>query len=190
MSSFPSSGGWPVTRFAYALLVGVVGAGIVHIAILFLLPHMTERDAWTRLAELGEVHETVVFDREEGSRLLAIPDPLFLAAACRFELDEGPVRISAPGRMLFWSLSVYDRTGQNIFSLNDRTASESELDIVILKPVHMLELRHTFPEDFAGSIFVEAELDAGMAVIRSFVPDETWRPRVSDYLRSISCDPY
>ena len=190
MSSCPSFGGWAVTRLAYALLIGVVGAGIVHIAILFLLPYMTERDAWTRMAALGDVHETVIIDGKEEDRLLANPDPLFLAAGCRFELDEGPVRISAADRVLFWSLSVYDRTGQNIFSLHDRTASEGELDIVILKPVHMLELRHSFPEDFARSIFVEAELDAGMAVIRSFLPDESWRPRVSRYLRSISCDPY
>jgi uncharacterized membrane protein len=42
-----------VTRFAYALLIGVVGAGIVHIAVLFLLPYMTERDAWTRMAASG-----------------------------------------------------------------------------------------------------------------------------------------
>lgn len=177
-------------RFAYALLVGVVGAGIVHIAILFLLPYVTERDAWTRMAGLGDVHETIVIEGVDAGRVLATPDPLFLAAACRFELDGGPVRISAPDRVQFWSLSVYDRMGQNIFSLNDRTASAGELDIVILKPVHMLELRNAFPDDFASSIFVEAEIETGMAVIRSFLQDESWRARVSGYLQSVTCDPY
>ncbi|MGY6708749.1 MAG: DUF1254 domain-containing protein [Rhizobiaceae bacterium] len=179
-----------MTRFAYALLVGVVGAGIVHIAILFLLPYVTERDAWTRMADLGDLHETVLIDEEQANQLLNAPDPLFLAAACRFELADGPVRISAPESVLFWSLSVYDRTGQNIFSLNDRTASDGELDIVVLKPVHMLELRNVFPEDFASSIFVEADIDTGMVVIRSFLPDESWRARILAYLQGISCDPY
>ena len=179
-----------MTRFAYALLVGVVGAGIVHIAILFLLPYVTERDAWTRMAELGDVNEMIVLEDEQASRLMADSDPLFLAAACRFELDGGPVRISAPDRVQFWSLSVYDRMGQNIFSLNDRTASAGELDIVILRPAQMLELRHAFPEEFASSIFVEADIDTGMAVIRSFMPDGSWRSRVTGYLQNLSCDPY
>ena len=87
-------------------------------------------------------------------------------------------------------MSVHDREGQNIFSLNDRTASDGTLDIVVLKPVQMLELRNAFPADFERSIFVEADIDAGIVVIRSFLPDATWQPRIAAYLESISCEPY
>jgi uncharacterized membrane protein len=34
-------------RLFYILLIGIVGAGIVHIAVLLLLPQFSERDAWS-----------------------------------------------------------------------------------------------------------------------------------------------
>jgi len=39
-----------VARLLYAVVLGLVGAAIVHIAVLFLLPRLSERDAWSRLA--------------------------------------------------------------------------------------------------------------------------------------------
>lgn len=179
-----------MTRLIYAVLVGLVGAGVVHIAVLFLLPYMSDRDAWSRMAELGDIFEPVSIDNGPDARLTSSADPLFFGVACRFEIADGPVRISSAERVLFWSMSVHDREGQNIFSLNDRTASDGTLDIVVLKPVQMLELRNAFPADFERSIFVEADIDAGIVVIRSFLPDATWQPRIAAYLESISCEPY
>jgi uncharacterized membrane protein len=183
MPNFQISGGSTVTRFAYSLLVGVVGAGIVHIAILFMLPYFTERDAWGQLTAKGELYETVRIQPDGGITL----DPLFEAVACRFDLADGPVHIAAPGKIPFWSISIYDRGGRNIFSLNERLAVGGELDIVILTPVQMLDLRNEFPADFERSVFVEAEIDAGIALVRSFVPDTPWEPRISAYLEGVVC---
>jgi uncharacterized membrane protein len=174
-----------VTRLLYALLVGIVGAGIVHIAVLFLLPHFAERDAWSQLAERSGLYEPARIEHGDNITL----DPLFEAMACRFDLAEGPVRVSAPGGVPFWSISIYDRAGRNIFSLNERTAADGELDIVIINPVQMLELRQTFPQAFERSIFVESEFDSGIAMVRGFVPDESWQPRITDYLEGVACTP-
>jgi len=37
-------------KLLYAVLLGLIGAGIVHIVILILLPLFSQRDAWSRLA--------------------------------------------------------------------------------------------------------------------------------------------
>jgi uncharacterized membrane protein len=178
-------------RLVYILLVGIVGAGIVHIAILFLVPHMSERDAWTRIAQLGDVHEPVRVrsDSSQNGALFEL-DPLFDGAACRFDLAQGPVRLHAPGNVPFWSLSIHDCTGLNIFSINDRTATERILDIVVATPLQMLELRSELPADFQSSIFVESEVESGIAVVRSFVQDASWQGRIGAYLDGLTCTPH
>lgn len=175
-------------KLAYAILLGVVGAGIIHIVILFLLPRYTERNAWTRLAAIADPYQTVRLDRISQDSP-GVSDPMFEAGACRFDLDDGAVHIHAGGRVPFWSMSVYDRRGLNVYSLNDRTASDGILDFVVVSPAEMLSMRKELPPAFAKSIFVETDLDETIVVVRTFVPDETWRPLVSSYLDRLACDP-
>ena len=115
-------------------------------------------------------------------------DPLFFAAACRFDLDDGMVQVAAPGQVPFWSVSVYDRNGHNVYSFNDHSATNGRLDTVVLTPAQMIEVRKELPEDFAGSIFVEAPIREGIVVIRSFVPDESWKPIIRRFLADATCD--
>lgn len=177
-----------MVRLIYALVVGLIGAGIVHISVLFLLPEFSDRDAWSRLSMAADFYRMVRIDAEAGQPPVVDPaDPLFYASACRFDLQEGIVHVAAPGRSPFWSVSVYDRGGQNIFSFNDRTAEDHALNFVVLTPAQMIELRKVLPEDFQQSIFVETPIDEGIVVVRSFVPDQSWAAKVASFLSGIAC---
>lgn len=177
-------------RLAHALLLGLVGAGIVHIVVLFLLPHYTDRDAWSQLSATSNFYTaTHIGGSAATTPLIRSVDPLFSAVACRFDLANGVLHVRAPGRVPFWSMSVYDRNGQNIFSFNDRTAADGSVDFVVLTPVQTIEVRKALPEEFVEAVFVEADIDQGMIVIRAFVPDGTWRTAVSRFLEEVSCSP-
>ncbi|MGD9913846.1 MAG: DUF1254 domain-containing protein [Rhizobiaceae bacterium] len=177
-----------MSRVIYAILLGLVGAGIVHIAILLMLPALSERDSWSRLAEAGELYSVVNLHGADGKPpLVTAYDPMFDARACRFDLSEGIVHVFAEGKVPFWSASVYDRKGQNLYSFNDRTASGGDLDFAVVTPVQMIEIRKELPPEFQSSIFVETQADQGMVVVRAFVPDETWRPIIARYLDSLAC---
>lgn len=176
-------------RLAYALLAGLVGAGIVHIAVLLMLPQFSEGDAWSRLAMQAGPFRIVQADKvTEGGAIVAPQDPLFMAALCRFDLAEGMAHLRAEGRVPFWSVSVYDRGGQNVYSLNDRAAEDGRLDLVVLQQAQMIEVRKFLPDDMEHSIFVETPVEEGIVAIRAFVPDATWRPAVAGWLASLSCD--
>lgn len=175
-------------RLIYALLLGLVGAGIVHIAVLFLLPYYTDRDAWSQLAESSDFYVvTPIGGSQVTTPLVRSVDPLFSAVACRFDLADGVVHVEAEARTPFWSMSVYDRNGQNIFSFNDRTSPDGRIDFVVLTPVQTIEVRKALPERFVNAVFVEAEIDQGIVLVRGFVPDQTWRPAVETFLGGLSC---
>lgn len=175
-------------RLVYAVLIGLIGAGIVHIAILFLLPHFSERDAWSRLALAADFYRMVRLDGTLGDTAgVRSSDPLFRAAACRFDLEDGVVHVRSPGKVPFWSVSVYDRGGQNIYSFNDRASETATLDFVVLTPDQMLELRKQLPEELEHSIFVETPLGQGILVVRSFVPDPSWSRIVESFFGEASC---
>jgi len=176
-------------RLLHAVLLGLVGAGIVHIVVLLLVPEFSERDAWSRLAMASDLYKMTRLDAEAGGApVVKSVDPLFYAVACRFDLTEGMVRVKAPGNVPFWSVSVYDRNGHNFYSFNDHTATGGVLDTVVLTPAQMIEVRKQLPEDLQGAIFVETPIDEGIFVIRSFVPDDSWKPVVTQFLEQSSCE--
>jgi uncharacterized membrane protein len=179
-----------VARLLYAVVLGLVGAAIVHIAVLFLLPRLSERDAWSRLAAAADLYAVVAADGSDNSQpVVQAPDPQFRAAACRFDLEDGPMRVQAKGSVPYWSTSIYDRSGENVYNFNDRTAADGALDFVVGTSAQMIEMRKDLPADLASSVFVEADIDEGIVVVRSFVPDDSWAKTIAAYLGSLSCTP-
>lgn len=175
-------------RAAYTALVAIVGAAIVHITVLFLLPHFSDRDAWARLAEAADYYKPVRIDAAAGEvPIVKSLDPLFYASACRFDLADGPVRVHAPGNVPYWSVSIYNRGGQNVYAFTDRAAESGILDVVVLTSAQMIEARKHLPEEFRNSIFVEAPVGQGIVVVRSFVPDQSWKPTATRFLRDVAC---
>jgi uncharacterized membrane protein len=176
-----------MTRLFYTILVGLVGAGVVHAVILLILPHYSERDAWARLAAHADFYRFTRISGEDAPPVIRGVDPFFDAVACRFDLSEGIVHVKASGHVPFWSVSVYNRHGQNVYSLNDRAQTLGDLDLALVTPAQMIELKKSVPKEFEKSVFMEADVGRGIVAIRSFVPDRTWAKAIADYLNNASC---
>ena len=153
---------------AYAVLLGLVGAGIVHIVVLMLVPEFSEHNASARFATISGLNQVTHIDAAGPLPTLGAPDPAFQMAACRFDLSAGPVHVAASGKVPFWSASVYDQGGRNLYSLNDRSGAGEALDFVVLTPEQMIEVRQELPEAFVQSVFVEVPTEDGMLVVRAF----------------------
>jgi uncharacterized membrane protein len=178
-----------MSRLLYAVVLGLVGAGIVHIVVVLLVPAFSDRDAWSRLAEnSGPYRMTRIDASDSGEPLLGAMDPMFAVAACRFDLGDGVVQIASEGHVPFWSASVYDRAGRNVYSFNDHAAPAGNMDFVVLNHAQMLELRKQPSEADQNLLFVETEIDEGIVVIRAFAPDASWRPLVGAFVSNATCD--
>lgn len=176
-----------MARLLHALVLGLIGAGIIHIVVLLLVPSYSQRDAWAILSEQANFYHTVRLDPPQAAPLVGSIDPLFDAVACRFDLRDGVVRLNGEGATPYWSISVHDRAGLNIFSVNDGSSPQGTLDFVIATPVQMIALRNAMPHELANAVFIEADIDEGIAVVRTFVPDASWEPGIKGWLDEIGC---
>ena len=177
-------------RLLYAAILGVVGAGIVHIAILFMLPSYSERDIWSRISSVAAPYTAIRLDRETLKGTPSRPtNPFLTAAACRFDLSDGPVHVTAPGAVPMWSMSIYDSDGLNVFGLSDRTATDKRFDLVVLTPPQMQKVRAEVPAGFERSVFVETGTGEGIVLVRVLMPDESWQSVIDTFLDGLKCTP-
>ena len=165
-----------LTATALAVACGLVGAGIVHIVSVLGVPSNAPRTGFDVAGELGA-----------DGRFVTLPedDPFLRSIVCRFDLAE-PVRVYAAGDVPLWSASVIGRDGVNAYSVNDRVALGGTLDLVVLASADVPRWRELLSDDVE---LVPLSSGGGMAVLRAFVPDETWGPTVEGFLEGTTCEP-
>lgn len=188
-------------RLLLAVLVGLVGAAIVHIAAVFAIPSLAENNAWGRLSRIAGMYELVRIDSRQsplpdapppvegpGVHDFAFVDPAFVTAACRFSLADGPVRLSASERTDFWSASIYSRQGDNIYSINDRSSVDGQFDLLVGTAEQLAEARANTAERDETAIPVEVTIVEGYLTLRTLVDEESKRPGVDAFVRSVTCE--
>src|SRR5690606_42041657 len=101
-----------MSRFLHLLLLGLIGAAIVHIAILLLIPHYSDRNAWAELENLGEAYR--FHQLSSGAKVLSNPDPLIQQSVCRFVLSDVHLKFATQKSEHLWLLSFYTPYGDNL----------------------------------------------------------------------------
>lgn len=111
----------------------------------------------------GRPNEWHVADRvTETSRQIVRPSPDFAYSACAYDLNDGPVIITATPWRAYWSLSLYAGNSDNFFVIDDREARfGAEITVV----------RRGQPHPEGASMVVESPSPRGIALIRRLAPD-------------------
>jgi uncharacterized membrane protein len=176
-------------KFLYAIVVGLVGAGLVHIVTLLLIPSVSENDAWARLSNVTKEGAFTIIDAQSkiASSMRAL-DPNFVVGACQFSLDDGPVLLSGDGKTNFWSLSIFNKRGENLFSINDRITNNGLLDMVIATPLQFIEFQNDMPAELQNSVFAQADVKEGFVILRAFTANESERQRVRTFMETSECE--
>lgn len=165
-------------------------AGAIHICTILLVPSVAESDGWSRLAAFaGEDEFAELPVRGSGPANVAGLDPLFVNAACRVQLGPAPVGISVEAQDRFWSLALYDPQGTIVFSLNDRTAVEGRLEMLVVSPIQNVQLRTTPPANIDQTIVVESQSDDLIALLRLFAPTLSMQANARSIVTNAECLP-
>ncbi|WP_337266393.1 DUF1254 domain-containing protein [Oryzifoliimicrobium ureilyticus] len=177
-------------RILSALFAGVVGAFILHLVIILSLPHFTESDAWTKVSREGEAARFHLLSEKIDSAGLSVSDPFVRTAVCSFDVEDAPIRFTAKGGVPFWSIAIFDRASNEVFSMNDRTAVNGALDVVAGTPIELTALRKSLPAAIEQSVLVELTRNQGYAVVRTLVPQASFDDAADRFLRGAGCQPF
>ncbi|MCC6734549.1 MAG: hypothetical protein IT534_00310 [Bauldia sp.] len=170
-------------------LAALLGAVIVHLVVILLFPAIGSNDVWSAMdGEDANGRFAVLAQPAPATAERAYLDPMMVHAVCRFDhLDEAPVRIVAVLEDVFWSASVFDRRGRNLFSVNDRTAA-APLDLLLVGPADLSALQREAAAVLEQSVVVDLAIDSGLVVLRAFVADPTMLPALRAMLASADCN--
>lgn len=194
-------------RLFHAILTGLVGAALLHVVIILALPHFVKATAHDRVAGFGAPG---AFHRlPDAASPFGLPagpgparaeantvspifneDPYLAVSACTISMEDGAIRLYAAGDVPLWSVVIFDKDSNEVFSMNDRTSVSGALDILLARKAEMPAIRKSLPEDLSQSILVEMPRQGGYAVLRAFVPRASFVEGARDFLETAECGPW
>lgn len=196
MSGMALPQNWYLPRLRFgglaAFVVGVLLlAGSVHICAILLVPVFAKQDGWSRLLpHAGEDQFTEVpAAGTDGVEGVAGLDPLFVNGACRLQLGDAPAGITVDESDRFWSLALYDPSGTIVFSLNDRTAVQGRLDMIVVNAEQNAKLQKSPTIEIEMTIVTESPSDDLIALLRLFAPTSAAREDARRLLAEAECLP-
>jgi uncharacterized membrane protein len=180
------------SAFWLATACGLVIAGIVHIATVLAIPRFSEGDAFTR-AQASEtldhplrIHGLAGAPAANGE-WLPNPDPAVSVGVCSYDLDDGPMRVSAQAGSLMLSVSMHSRRGA-FYAVTDQAAVRGGLDLVVMTRAQFDE---ALANDVAGEVTRDVRIVAparrGFAVVRVIAALPSERAVADAAVQAVSC---
>jgi uncharacterized membrane protein len=176
-------------RFLFATLCGLVLAGIVHLSAVLAMPWLSERDAFSRLrSTLTADKSEIVAAPATRDTWLPHPDPAVAVSACAYNLDEGPVRISAKTGQMFQSLAFHAKGGGAYFAITDRAAVRGVLELVVMTRPQLDEALAEEDEDEPSTdVRIVAPRREGLVVVRVLAAFPSLREAAEEAAKSVAC---
>lgn len=170
------------------LFAFVVTAGLVHIGSIFMLPRLSKTDVFSRLEAEAPVNTLAAID-DQALRQLPLVDPAFALAVCRYDLNEGPLRIRVPLSETFLAIAFAERHRGIFSSVSDRAATGGSLDVVLATQTQLDRITRLDEEDqVVEEIRILASHPQGLAIIKVFVDRPSARERAEAILRDARCE--
>lgn len=166
-------------------LVGLLLAALVHVCTILALPHLAGRSAQQRLAGVADDGRFLVM--RAGETPLPEPDPSVVLGVCRYDLAERPVAVHVPASLGFLSVSFYTADGRTFYSLSDRAATRSGIDLTLYTAVQLADVRSRLGPDTAENLRIQAPVPRGLITIRALAGDAGEVPALEALIGRAHC---
>lgn len=174
-------------KLLYTLAIGLICAVIIHIALLIVVPAMHHEDIWGNIRDKFPVFHFSLLEKDDP--INNFKDPLFLTAACPFDLTDGPVHFISRGQPAFWSMSVYTPDGNSFYNATIYTAPQGQLNYILANPEQAQQLDDAMNAMITAPVSITNDMREGFIMLRVFVPNDGWQDRADKFIENARCQP-
>jgi uncharacterized membrane protein len=176
-------------RWMLLLVSGTILGGIVHLAVIMILPRTATQDAYSRLTPRTQVNAVTPLPvASPDGAPMPFMDPAFAGAVCRYDLSQGPIKLTVPVSPAYTSVSFYTRYDVAYYAINDRAAGRRVIELDLMTP----DQRAQLPEDeeitAADRLIVESPTLTGLIAIRALAPEPGLMPVARGVVAAARCE--
>lgn len=175
-------------RWLFAILGGIVLGGVVHLVSVLALPRIATQDAFARLDPITKLNTVAQLpDATPAGAPMPYMDPAFAAAACKYDLSGGPIKLAVPVSQAYTSVSFYTRGDIAYYAINDRSAGRKVIELDLMTK----EQKDALPEDeditAADRLIIESPTATGLIIMRALAPEPGLMAQAKASLNAASC---
>ncbi len=164
-------------RWLLLLLGGALLGGIVHLATIMFLPRTATQDAYSRLTPIAPVNSmTALPEPTPEKAVMPLMDPAFASAVCRYDLSQGPMKLTVPVGLAYTSVSFYTDRDIAYYAINDRSAGRRAIELDLMTQAQRAEMPEDEEITAADRLIVESPTLTGVIAIRALAPDAGLMP--------------
>jgi uncharacterized membrane protein len=177
-------------RWALWIVAGILLGGIVHLVTVLNLPQTATQDAYSRLAAFAPPNSAVAVPAPApASMVLPFRDPAFAVAVCRYDLGQGPLKLTVPVQTAYTSVSFYTRRGVSYYAINDRAAGRRVIELELMTAEQKSELPEDEEVTAADRLIVESPTVTGLIMMRALAAEPSQMAQARKALSAARCEP-
>lgn len=175
-------------RWLLWLLAGALLGGIVHLVTVLILPTTATQDAYARLTPGAQVNTvTPVAAPTPQGDVIPFMDPAFATAVCRYDLTQGPLKLTAPASTAYISVTFYTRRSVAYYAINDRAAGRRVIELELMTAAQRADMPEEEDTTAADRLIVESPTVTGLIMLRALAPEPGLMPTARNALAGARC---
>jgi uncharacterized membrane protein len=178
-----------IIRWALWTFAGIVLGLVVHLSAVLFLPRTAVNDAYSRIAPTAPINAVTPLPQPgPDSAVMPFMDPSFATAVCRYDLSDGPLKLTAPVSQAFTSVSFYTRYGIAFYAITDRAAGRRTIELDLMTQAQRKLLPDEEDVTSADRLIVEAPTPTGLILIRALSPEPSLLPMAQRAVAGAKCE--
>lgn len=177
-------------RLLFTIVAGIVLGLVVHLVSVLALPRIATQDAYSRLTpmtKLNGVTQLPLADPQTSP--MPFMDPAFALAICRYDLANGPIKLTVPVSQAYTSVSFYTRNEIAYYAINDRSAGRKVIELDLMTEAQHNELPEDEEVTAADRLIIDSPSTTGLIVMKALAAEPGLMQQAQATLQAATCAP-